>query len=151
MPTPPASKYRLQIGIFIKTIEYLLGVVVLAHLDDRADAGAVGLVADIRDAREHVLLLLRHCEDLAEHRRFIYLIGHLGHDNIRLAIGALLDACFGADGDLAASRLVGFFQAFHTEKISARGEIRPGNDLHQLAQRKLGIADAGDHATGAGT
>ena len=71
----------------IELVEHDVGHRIALQLDDDANAVAVGLVAQVRDALDQ--LLAHHLGDALDHAGLVDLVGHLGDDD-RLAVLAQL-------------------------------------------------------------
>ena len=139
------AKRHLQIGVLEEILQNAFRVAVLLDLDDGAHARAVALVADVRNAREHRLLFLTDREDFLQHVRLVDLEGQLGDDDERLAVFLLFKVRLGAHVDLSASSAVGLLHLGGFENESARGEVRRGDDLHELLERDAGVVHHRDN------
>ena len=69
----------LHLGVLVELVEHDLGDGLALELDDEAHAVAVGLVAQVADLGD--LLLLDQLDDVLDERRPVDLVGQLGdHD-----------------------------------------------------------------------
>ena len=97
-PSTSASMFRLNDGlhrgVLEQVVQHLVRVRVPLDLDVDAHPVAVGLVAQVRDAVE--LLVLDEVRDLLEQRRLVHLVRQLGDDDRRAVEAGLLE------GDLRA-------------------------------------------------
>ena len=132
----------LQLGVLVELLQHDLGLLAALEVDDDAHALAVGLVVEAGDLCD--LFLLDELGDLLDEAQLVDLVGDLGHDDALLAAGALLDMRLGAHGDRAAAGLVGVADAGNAHDGAAGGEVRAGNDLHQLVELDVGVVDHRD-------
>ena len=131
------AEARLQRGEAPELVQHHVGDRVAPELDDDAHAVAIGFVAQVRDALD--ALLAHQFGDPLDQRRLVDLIGDLGDDQRLAVLAQLLDRDFGAHDDRAASGRVGGADAGASEDRGAGREIRPGNMLHQLVERDVGL------------
>ncbi len=100
----------------------------------------VALVADVADALQ--LLLAHQVGDLLDEPRLVHLVGNLRDDDaLTVALLGGLDLRAGTDGDLPAARLVGADDALAAGDDAGGGEVRPGDELHQVPDGGLGVVD----------
>ena len=99
-------KLDLQLGVLVEVVEHHLRHLAALQLDDDPHAVAIGLVAQIGDALDH--LLAHQVGDPLDQLRLVHLIRNLGDDD-RLAVALLvgLDLGLGAHQDRAAAGHVG--------------------------------------------
>ena len=133
----------LEIRILEQSLEDLLRVRVLLHLDDRPHALPVRFVPDVGDAGEHGLLLLGHGQNLLQGRRLVDAVGDLGDDDEGLPVLQLFEVGLGPHGQLPPARFIGRGQLRRVDEVAPRGEVRPGHDLHELFEAHPGIVDHG--------
>ena len=82
------AENRLQLRVLIKVVEHDLGVFAATQLEDHAHAVLVGLIADLGDAFDP--LLLDQLGDLFLQARLVDLIGQFGnHDRLTVALEGL--------------------------------------------------------------
>ena len=135
-------KGLLHLGMLVQVVEHHVGVHIALELDDDAHAGAVGLVADIRDAVQplfmHQLRDLFHQPGLVDH------VGDFGDHDALAVLGHGLD--FGArpGDDAAAAGLVGLVNAGLAQDNAPGGEIRALDDLHQILAGAVRVVDQVD-------
>ena len=85
----------LQLTMFVEVVQDHEGNLIPFQLDHHANALAIGLVADIGDARHAIFL--RQIGDLLDQLRLVHLIGNL-RDDESFPVGAFIRL----DGDLSA-------------------------------------------------
>ena len=135
----------LELRLLIEVVEHDLGHGALLEIDDDAHALLeVGLVAHVGDALD--ALLVDGLRDLLLQQALVDLVGDLGHDEAGATALDLLDVDLGAHGDRAAAGLVGVADALGAHDDAARGEVRAGQDGHELVGGGIGIVD--QHADG---
>jgi hypothetical protein len=76
----------LQLGLLVQVVQHHLGHFAALELDHHAHAGLVGLVLDVADALD--LLLVHQLGDALQQRLLVDLVGHLVDDD-RLALAAV--------------------------------------------------------------
>ena len=130
---------RLQLGLGKQAVQDDLRVCLALELDDDAHTGAVGLVADVGDALEALLVdLIGHILD--EHA-LVDLIGDLRNDDALTVLSEFLQLGAGAHGHAAAAGGIGGADTGTSEDEAARREIRAGEVLHEVGERGLGIIE----------
>ena len=134
----------LQGGLGKQTVQHHLGIGLPLQFDDDAHTGAVGLVADVGDALQALVVdLVGHVLD--EHP-LVDLVGDLRDDNPGAVLAELLKVGSGPEGQAALARGVGGPDAGPAQNDALGGEIGAGDVLHQVGQSGLGVvqdADAG--------
>ena len=118
------------------------GVAAALELDHEPHARAVGLVAEIRDARD--LLLADEVGDLRDQPAVAALFDHewqLGDDDRLLDALDRLDMRLGAHLDRAAPRGVGVPDPLAAHDQCAPREVRPLHVLHEVVDRRLGVVE----------
>ena len=135
----------LHLGALVELVQHDLGGVAAAlQLDHDAHPGAVGLVAQVRDAGD--LLLAHQVGDLHDQAALAALPdleGELGDDDRLLAVLHRLDVRLGADLHRPAARGVGVADALGAEDRAAAGEVGALDVLHQALEVDLGVVDEG--------
>ena len=143
------GKARLQLRLGEEAVQYHLRVRVALELNDYAHAVAVRLVAQAGDALEALFAhLLGHVLD---ELLLVDLVGQLGDDNAYAVVAELLHLGARADNDLALAGGVGGADAAAAHDDAAGGEVGPGDVLHEVGERGLGVlehADAGVYDLG---
>ena len=134
-----AAEARLQRREAEELVEDHLGGGVAAELDDDADAEAVALVLDVRDAFDAAVA--GELGDALDHGRLVHLVGDFGDDDGGAAAAHLLDAGAGADDHRAAALVVGLAGAGAAEDQAAGGEVGGGDVVHQLGDGEVGVLD----------
>ena len=124
--------------------EHRLGVVAVLDPDDQARAVlAVGQVRHVRDALE--LLGAHGVLDPGDHLLRAHEVGQLGDDDALLARRDVLDPGGGAGEELASSGPVGLADSVQPHDHAAGGQVRPGDEGHEVLQARLGV---GNEVTG---
>ncbi len=77
-------KRRLQLRVLEQVVQHDVGHFAALQLDDDADTVAIGFVANVRDAFDH--LVAHQFRELLLEQRLVHLIRELGDDDLR-AIG----------------------------------------------------------------
>ena len=130
---------RLQLRLSEQAVQDDLRVCLALELDDDAHTGAVGLVADVGNALEALLVdLIGHILD--EHT-LVDLIGDLRDDDALTVLAEFLQLGAGAHGHAAAARGIGGADARTAENEAARRKIRAGEVLHKVGERGLGVIE----------
>ena len=137
----------LRRGVPPELVEHHLGCGIALQLDDDADAVAVGLVADVGDTFDP--LVLRRLGDLFDQAVLADLIGDFGEHDLLAVAALVLDLVARAHDDRALAGMIGVARAALAEDQPAGREIRAGDDLDEfvdLDQRIVDIGQAGgDH------
>ena len=137
----------LELRQLEEIVEDDLGDFAALQLDDRAHAGLVGLVADVRDAVE--LLLARELADAGEQVRLVHLVGDLvDDDRLPVALLELLDVRARAHHDAAAAGAIAFAHALEPVDDPGRREIGRRHDVDQLVDGEVGIAEKREAGVG---
>ena len=129
----------LQLGVLVQLVQDDLGVGVLAHVDDDAHSLAVGLIVQVTDALDP-LVLDEVCNVLDE-ARLIDHVRDLRHDDLGAAVLLFLDGGTAAQGDLAAAGGVGSTDAAAAHDDAGGGEVRAFDMLHQAGQVDVRVFD----------
>ena len=129
----------LQLRLLVEVVEHDLGHFAALELDDHAHAGLVRLVLDVADALD--LLLVDELGDALEQRLLVHLIGNLVDDD-RLARAAVdvLEMHPRAHDNAPATGAVALAHAGHAVDDAGGGEVRRRDDLHQLVDGGVGLA-----------
>ncbi len=130
----------LQLRRLVEVVQHHLGHFAALELDHHAHAALVGLVADVGDALE--LLLVDQFGDALQQRALVHLIGQLVDDD-RHALAAIdfLEVRGGAHHHPAAAGAVAVAHAGDAVDDAGGREIGGGNDLDQLVDRGLRIGE----------
>ena len=116
----------------------------MLDLDDNAHTRAVGLVADVGNALQTLVVhLVGHVLD--EHA-LVHLIGKLGDDDARAVAAEFFKFRAGAQDDLTAARGVSRADAAAAHNDALGREVGTRDVLHQVVKRRLRViehADAG--------
>ena len=138
----------LQLRELEQVVEHHLGVLAAFQLDHHPHALLVGLIADVGDALD--LLLVDQLGDLLLQHRLVHLVRDLVDDD-RLAVARLvhvLEVRLGAHHHPAAAGAVALAHARHPIDQRAGGEVGGRNLLDQLVDRRIRILQqqqAGGH------
>ena len=136
------GKGGLELGLGKQTVQDHLRVCVLLQLDDDAHAVPVGLVPQVADALQTLVLhLLGHIFD--EHP-LVHLIGQLSDDNAGSVLAELLEFIPCPDDDLAPAGGVGRPDACTAHNNAPCGEVRALHMLHQVRERCLRVVQHAD-------
>ena len=135
---------RLQGGLGVEPVQNDLGVGVLFQLNDDAHAVSVGLVAQVGDALEALVLDL--IGNVLDQTALVDLIGQLGHDDADPALAVLLKFRASAHEDPAPAGRIGGADAGAAQDDALGREIRALDVLHDVGKLRLGVVqdlDAG--------
>lgn len=141
------AERRLHRGVLVELVQHHLRQRVALELDHQAHAMAVGLVPDVADLRD--LLLVHQVGDLRDQAAvaaLLDLIGQLGDDDRLLALRQRLDVRARLHADLAAPGRVRVADAADAEDDAAGREVRSSDVLEQPVDVDLGVVDVGDRA-----
>jgi hypothetical protein len=129
----------LQLRLLVEVVEHHLGHFAALELDHQAHARLVGLVLDVADAFD--LLLVHQLGHALLQRLLVDLVGELVDDD-RLALAAVdvLEVALGAHHDLAAAGAVAVLHAVDAVDDAGGGEVGRGHDFHQLVDAGLRVA-----------
>ena len=131
----------LKLGVLEQGVEHDVRVAALLYPDDDADTLAGGLVIDVGDALD--LLVLDHLADLLDHLLLVDHVRNLGHDDGLTAVVGDLDLGLGSHHNLAAAGLVGFLDSAHTHDDASGREVRSLDVLHQAVRVDVRVVDVG--------
>ena len=134
----------LHLRVLEQRVEHDLRVDVLFQLDHDAHAAAVGLVAQVGDALH--ALFVHELGDLFHQPRLVHLIGDLGHHNAAAVCVDGLDLGAGAHDDAPLARQIRRLDAVHAHDEAGGGEVRPLDDVHQLAHSAVRVVEHVHHA-----
>ena len=129
----------LQLGVLVQLVQDDLGVGILAHVDDDAHSLAVGLIVQVADSLDP-LVLDEVCNVLDE-ARLIDHVRDLRHDDLGAAVLLFLDGGTAAQGDFAAAGGVGSTDAAAAHDDAGGGEVRAFDMLHQAGQVDVRVFD----------
>ena len=137
---------RLHRRVLVELVEHDLGDGVALELDDQAHPALVGVVLDVGDPGE--LLLLHELGDLLDQAAVAELLDHvgqLGDDDCLLALLERLDVRARLEAHPAAVGGVGVADAVDAEDHAAGREVRPLHVAHQRVDVDVRVLDVGDH------
>ena len=147
-PGPPVHQGQiddpegaLELGSAVELPQHQIRVRVPVQLQHHPDALPVGLVPQVRDAVQ--MAALRALGDGLDEGGLVHHVGDLGDDDGLPAPSAVLDVRAAPDDDLPPSGLVGVHDAVPSQDDPAGGEVRTGQEGHQLPQFDLGILQEG--------
>ena len=138
------GKARLHGSLGEKAVEDHLGIGVALEFNDHAHAVAVGLVAQIGDAVDALVVHL--VGDVLDELALVDLVGKLGDNDAGAALTEFLKLRAGPDDDLAAPRQIRLTDTAAAHDDALRREVRAGDVLHEVGEGALGIVqhlDAG--------
>ena len=136
------TERRLQRRVLEELVERDLRDRVALQLDLDAHARAVGVILQVGDLREH--LVVDELGDLRDHAALaalLHAVGKLGDDDRALAAAQLLDMRARAHDDAAAARAVGVANAGTADDDRAGREIGALDVLHQVLDVRVGLVD----------
>ena len=140
---------RLHRGVLVELVEHHLRQRAALELDDQAHAVAVGLVAQVADVRD--LLVVDEVGDLRDQAvvaALLHGVGQLGDDQRLLALADLLDAHAGAHAHAPAAGLVGVADPLVADDDAAGREVGALDVAHQLVGGDVRVVDVGDDRVG---
>ena len=132
----------LQLGLGEQAVQHHLGVGVTLQLDDHTHTVAVGLVPDVGDALDALVLHLVG-DGLDEHT-LVHLIGQLGDDDAGASVAELLELVPRPDHQPSPARGVGGADAAAAHDDALGGEVRALHVLHQVAEGGVGVVQHAD-------
>ena len=127
----------LQRRVLVQTVDDDVRDGAALQVDDHADALAVGLVAQVGDAVD--LVLIDQAGDLLHQRGLVEAEGDLADDDGLQALLALFHFQAAAHLHGAATGVVGVGQALARVDEAARGEVRALDHVHEVRDGALGI------------
>ena len=139
------AERRLHRGVLVELVEHDLRDHAALELDHDPHALAVGLVAQVGDLGD--LLLVDELGDLADQAAVAALLDHegqLGDDDRLLALADVLGVGARTHAHAAAAGLVGLADAGDAEDHAAGREVRALDVLHQAGGVDVRILDVGD-------
>ena len=139
----------LQLRVLVEVVQHDLGHRVALERDHDAHADAVaGLVVDLGDAGE--LAVADQPGDRLDEVVRVDLVGQLGDDQDRAALGVVLDLDDGAHPHRPAARAVGLLDPVAADDQAGRREVGALDALHergeQLLLGGLGVLEGPDDA-----
>ena len=127
------AEARLQRRVLVEIVQHDVRQFAALQLDDDAHAIAVGLVAKVGNALDH--LLANQVRDALDQLGLVDLVRDLREDDRRpVALLAGLDFGAGAHEDRPATGRVRLHDAAAADDEAARREVRTGDDSNQLPQ-----------------
>ncbi|MNI21319.1 hypothetical protein D3C73_748370 [compost metagenome] len=131
----------LQLRVLVQVVQHNLGHLAALELDDQAHAVLVGLVANIGDTFD--LLVVDELGNAFLQRLLVDLVGNrVDDDGLAVALFHVFEVRLGAHDDAAATRAIAFAHAGHAIDDAARGEVRRRDDLDEFIDRAGRIAQA---------
>ena len=130
----------LQLGLFVEVVEHHLRHRATLEFDHQAHARFVGLVLDVADVFD--LLLVHQLGHAFLQGLLIYLVGQfVDDDRLALTFVNVFKVALGAHHHTAATGAVTVFDAAHAVNNAGGREVGRGNDLHQIVDRRVGMAE----------
>jgi hypothetical protein len=134
---------RLHGRVLVKLVQNHARDRALLELHDDPHSVLVGLIPDVAYAFD--LSVTDELGDLFDQPRLVHLEGDFRNDDVLLVpLGDGLDRRLGAHLDDALARRVGVLDPAASVDEPSGGKIRPGNDLHDVRNRQVGLLDQGD-------
>ena len=127
----------LQSRLLEQIVQHDLRIGVLFQLDDHTHTVAVGLVPEVGNAVQALVLHL--FGNVLDELTLIDLIRKLGDDNPHPVLAMLLKLRPGADDHLATAGGVGRTDAAASHNDAAGREVRAGDMLHQVGQSRFRV------------
>ena len=129
----------LQLRLLVQVVQHHLGHFAALEFDHQAHAGFVRLVLDVADAFD--FLLVHQLGHALLQRLLVDLVGQLVHDDrLALATVDVLEVALGAHDHLAAPGAVAVLHPIDAVNDAGRRKVGSRNDLHQLVNARLRIA-----------
>ncbi|EXI65090.1 MAG: hypothetical protein AW08_03452 [Candidatus Accumulibacter adjunctus] len=130
----------LQLRLLVQAVEHHLGHLAALELDDDAHARLVGLVAQVGDALD--ALLVDQLADLLEQGALVHLVGQLvDDDRLPMAAVDVLEVHLGAHDDAAAAAAVALAHAGDAVDDAGSREIGRRQQVDQLVDRHRRIVE----------
>ena len=134
-------KRRLQLGVFVQSVQYNTCNGVVFEDDDNACTLVVTLVVDVRNALD--FLLVNQLADFLDHIGFVDHIGDFGdYDTLSAALG-VLDFGLGTHNDAATACFESFLNTCVAIDDTTCGEVGCFNVLSQLLGGDVAVVDVG--------
>ena len=130
---------RLHLGLLVEIVQDHFGLLAALQLENDAHSVAVALVADVGDAFD--LLVLDQLGGPLDQPRLVDLIRNLRDDDLLAILAHVLDRGPRPHHERSSAGAVRFQDSCPPVNKSAGRKIRPGNHLHQLVERRLGMLD----------
>ena len=133
------TKGVLQLGLLVQVVEHHLGHLAALELDNQPHAGFVGFILNVADALD--FLLVHQFGHALLQRLLVHLVGQLVHDDgLALALVDVFKMALGTHHHLASTRAVAFLHAIDAVNDAGSGKVRRRDNLHQLFNGGLRIA-----------
>ena len=130
--------------VLVERIQDDLRVNIFLQFDDDAHPLPVGLIADIADALN--ALVVHEFSNLLHQLRLVDLIRDFRHDDAAAAVGHFLDVGLCAHLNAPMPRVVGFADAASAEDDAACREVRAFDVLHQVVDGAVRVVNHADNA-----
>ena len=138
------AEARLHGGVGVEVVEHHLGQASRFSSMTMRIPSRRRLVAEVADPLQP--LLADQLGDVLDQPGLVDLVGDLGDDDrLALGLGVDLDAGAGPHLDVAAPLLVGLPDPVAPQDDAGGGEVRAGDEAHQLRHRGLRVVDQVDH------
>ena len=130
----------LELRLLVQVVEHHLGQLAALELDHHPHAGLVGLVLDVRDALD--LLLVHELGDALEQHLLVDLIRQLvDDDRLARALVDVLDVRARAHDDAAAAGAIALVDAGGAVDQPGGREIRRRHELDQILDRDVRVRE----------
>ena len=136
------GKGGLELGLGEQAVQHYLGIGIALELDHDTHTVAVGLVPDVGDTLQPLVLYLVG-DGLDEHP-LVHLIGQLRDDDAGAAAAELLELVAGAHHQPAPAGGVGGADAAASHDDALRGEVGALDVLHQVAEGGVRVVQHAD-------
>ena len=122
----------LECGVLVEIVQDDVADLAAFQVDDDAHPVAIRLVADVGDPFDR--LLAHQLGDSLDQPRLVDLVrNRVDHDRRPVALLVGLDLGLRAHDDGAAAGQIRLLDALAADDVAAGGEVRPGNQLQELA------------------
>ena len=132
----------LKLGVLIQLVQHHLGVGLFADVNDDPHPLAVGLVVQVGDALDP--LVLDQLGDALNQPGLVDHIGDLGNHDLVPAVLLFLDGGPAPEGNLAPAGGIGGPDAAAAHDDAGGGEVGALDILHQAGQVDVGVVDVCD-------
>ena len=129
----------LQLGLLVQVVEHHFRHFAALEFNDQAHAGLVRLILNVADALD--FLFVYQLGHALLQRLFVDLVGQLIHDDgLALPFVDVFKMAFGPHDDFAAPGAITIFDAVDAVNNAGCREVRCWNNVHQIVDGCLGIA-----------
>jgi len=129
------AKGRLKRGVLVQLVENAFGLRAALEFNDDAHPCTVGLIAHVRNSVKPTFAV--ESRDTFDQAGFVQLVRYLLDDDGKTSVADLFDRGSAAHGKVTASGAVSLANALTAHNNAAGGEVRSGNELHQVFHADL--------------